>query len=102
MGASRGRQIFVVLLPNCLAPILVVSTMAFAGAVLEIAGLSFIGLGAEAGTPEWGLMMAEAKQTFMHAPWTILSPGIAVALTVLAFNLIGDGVQDHLNVKLSK
>jgi ABC-type dipeptide/oligopeptide/nickel transport system permease subunit len=102
LGASQTRQIFVTLLPNCLSPILVVITMGMGGAVLEIAGLSFIGLGDQAGSAEWGLMIAEAKDSFYDTPWALWVPGVAVALTVLGFNLMGDGLQDHLNVKLKK
>jgi len=102
MGASSWRQLFRTILPNCLSPIIVVTTMGMAGAILEIAGLSFIGLGAEPGTAEWGLMMAEAKGVFRTLPWTMLAPGLGVALAVLSFNLMGDGLQDCLNVKLSK
>lgn len=102
LGAPVQRQIFKTLLPNCLAPILVVATMGMGGAVLEIAGLSYIGLGAPPGTPEWGIMIADAKEEFRFLPWTIIVPGTAVAMAVLAFNLIGDGLQDHLNVRLKK
>jgi peptide/nickel transport system permease protein len=102
LGASRKRQIFKTLLPNCLAPIIVVTTMGVGGAVLEIAGLSFIGLGAAPGTAEWGLMMSDAKDVYSTLPWAMAAPGVGVALAVLGFNLLGDGLQDKLNVKLSK
>jgi ABC-type dipeptide/oligopeptide/nickel transport system permease subunit len=84
-------------LPNCLGPILVLATLGTAGAILETAGLGFVGLGAEPGTPEWGLMIAENRALVERAPWCVLTPGAAIVLLVLGFNLLGDGLRDVLD-----
>lgn len=99
-GSSNGRLMFSVILPNCTTPIIVQATMGFASAVLEAAGLSFLGLGAQPPTPEWGAMLADSLQYITTASWMILYPGIAIFLTVLGFNLIGDGLMDVLDPKL--
>ncbi|MGA1845623.1 ABC transporter permease [Deferribacter abyssi] len=98
-GSSNMRLIFKVILPNCLAPIIVQSTMGFASAVLEAAGLSFLGLGAQPPTPEWGAMLSDSLQYIMRAPWMITYPGLAIFMTVLGFNLVGDGLMDVLDPK---
>lgn len=99
-GSSTLRLIFLVTLPNCMGPIIVQATMGFASAVLEAAGLSFLSLGAQPPTPEWGAMLADALQFIVRAPWIITFPGLAIFLTVLGFNLIGDGLMDVLDPKL--
>lgn len=99
-GSSNMRLMFKVILPNCTSPIIVQATMGFASAVLEAAGLSFLGLGAQPPTPEWGAMLADSLQFITTAPWMIFYPGIAIFLTVLGFNLIGDGLMDVLDPKL--
>ena len=99
-GSSNMRLMFKVILPNAATPIIVQSTMGFASAVLEAAGLSFLGLGAQPPTPEWGAMLSDSLQFIMSAPWMIFYPGLAIFLTVLGFNLMGDGLMDVLDPKL--
>ena len=99
-GSSNIRLMFVVILPNCASPIIVQATMGFASAVLEAAGLSFLGLGAQPPTPEWGAMLSDSLQFITTAPWMIFYPGVAIFLTVLSFNLMGDGLMDVLDPKL--
>lgn len=99
-GSSNLRLMFVVILPNCASPIIVQATMGFASAVLEAAGLSFLGLGAQPPTPEWGAMLSDSLQFITTAPWMIFYPGVAIFLTVLSFNLMGDGLMDVLDPKL--
>lgn len=99
-GSSNLRLMFKVILPNCTTPIIVQATMGFASAVLEAAGLSFLGLGAQPPTPEWGAMLADSLQFITTAPWMIFYPGLAIFLTVLGFNLMGDGLMDVLDPKL--
>ncbi len=99
-GSSSFRLIFLVILPNCATPIIVQATMGFASAVLEAAGLSFLGLGAQAPTPEWGAMLSDSLQFITTAPWMIVYPGMAIFLTVMGFNLVGDGLMDVLDPKL--
>ena len=99
-GSSNMRLMFKVILPNAATPIIVQSTMGFASAVLEAAGLSFLGLGAQPPTPEWGAMLSDSLQFIMTAPWMIFYPGLAIFFTVLGFNLMGDGLMDVLDPKL--
>ncbi len=99
-GSSNLRLMFKVILPNCASPIIVQSTMGFASAVLEAAGLSFLGLGAQPPTPEWGSMLSNSLEFITTAPWMIFYPGLAIFLTVLSFNLMGDGLMDVLDPKL--
>lgn len=101
-GAGNNRLMFGVILPNCTTPIIVQATMGFASAVLEAAGLSYLGLGAQPPTPEWGAMLADSLQYITTASWMILYPGIAIFLTVLGFNLMGDGLMDVLDPKLKE
>jgi ABC-type dipeptide/oligopeptide/nickel transport system permease subunit len=91
-----------VVLPNCTTPMIVQATMWFASAVLEAAGLSFLGLGAQPPTPEWGAMLADSLQFITTAYWMIVFPGIAIFLTVIGFNLVGDGLMDVLDPKLKE
>ena len=99
-GSSNVRLMFKVILPNCASPIIVQATMGFASAVLEAAGLSFLGLGAQPPTPEWGAMLSDSLQFITTASWMIFYPGLAIFLTVLGFNLMGDGLMDVLDPKL--
>lgn len=101
-GSNNIRLMFKVILPNSTTPIIVQATMGFASAVLEAAGLSFLGLGAQPPTPEWGAMLADSLQYITTASWMIFYPGIAIFLTVLGFNLIGDGLMDVLDPKLKE
>lgn len=100
VGMRDGRIIFQHVLPNCLAPIIVQSTLAIASAIIECAALGFLGLGAQPPTPEWGQMLAESRAYILQAPWTVLFPGVAIMLTVLGFNLMGDGLRDALDPRM--
>jgi len=101
-GAGDFRLIMGVVLPNCTTPMIVQATMWFASAVLEAAGLSFLGLGAQPPTPEWGAMLADSLQFITTSYWMIVYPGIAIFLTVIGFNLVGDGLMDVLDPKLKE
>jgi peptide/nickel transport system permease protein len=90
------------ILPNCLAPILVQSTLTVGTAILEAAGLSFLGLGAQPPMAEWGSMLADARGYMRQAPWSVMYPGFAIMLTVLGFNLLGDGLRDALDPRLKE
>lgn len=98
-GASPGRIIFVHILPSSLSPLVVQATLAIGTATLEAAGLGFLGLGAQPPTPELGTMLSDAFKGgySLSSPWTILFPGLAITLIVLAFNLLGDGLRDALD-----
>lgn len=102
MGGRTGRILFGHILPNCLSPILVAATLGIGSAVLETAGLSFLGLGAQPPTPEWGAMLANARHYMQTAPWTVMFPGMAIMLSVLGFNLLGDGFRDLLDPRTAK
>jgi peptide/nickel transport system permease protein len=99
LGASNTRIIFREILPNLLAPIIVYTTLIIPTNILFEAALSFLGVGVQPPTASWGAMIAEAINIFDIAWWFMLAPGIALVLTVLAFNLVGDGLQDALNPK---
>lgn len=94
MGRRDYDIILKGVLPNILSPILVVATLGFGGAVLDAAGLSFLGLGAQPPSPEWGALVTEGKKYIFQAWWLILFPGVAILLTVVGFNLFGDAVRD--------
>lgn len=96
-GASLARILFRHVLPNILNSVVVVATMSFASALLESAGLSFLGLGVRPPTPEWGAMLAEGKADFYQAWWTLVFPGAAIFLTVLCLNMLGDSLRDALD-----
>jgi len=100
LGASDMELMFRSILPNCLAPISVQATLGFGSAILESAGLSFLGLGAQPPTPEWGLMIASSKEFVTSAWWIVTLPGIATLLAVLGFNLLGDGLRDILDPRM--
>jgi len=87
-------------LPNALTPLIVQATLGIASAILDAAALSFLGLGAAPPTPEWGLMLGEERNSVFNAPHLVFIPGIAIMLTVLAFNLLGDGLRDALDPRL--
>lgn len=99
-GLKNGRIIFHHILPNSLAPIIVQSTLGFGTAILDAAGLGFLGLGAQPPAPEWGKMLADSREFIQIAPWTLIIPGLAIMLVVLGFNLIGDGLRDILDPKM--
>lgn len=102
MGANDWYIIFRHILPNCLSPLIVQVTLGIGAAILETAGLSFLGLGAQPPTPEWGTMLAQAKDFIRTAPWTLMFPGLAITLVVVAFNLMGDGLRDMLDPRTAK
>ncbi len=97
LGFSRGRILFRHLLPNALGSLIVVATLGVGNAIVLEAGLSFLGLGVQAGTPSWGSMVAGGRNYLMDAWWIATFPGLAIALAVLAFNLVGDGIRDALD-----
>jgi len=99
-GAGALRLMFATILPNCVAPLIVQATLGFSNAILDAAALGFLGLGAQPPTPEWGAMLASALEFIQRAPWVVTSPGLAILVTVLAFNLTGDGLRDALDPKL--
>ncbi len=101
-GASTLRLMFVTVLPNCLAPLIVQATLGFSSAILDAAALGFLGLGAQAPTPEWGTMLADAREFVLRAWWVVTLPGLAILVTVLAFNLMGDGLRDALDPRLKR
>ncbi|MES1151930.1 MAG: ABC transporter permease subunit [Dongia sp.] len=101
-GAGTLRLMFKTVLPNCLAPLIVQSTLGISSAVLDAAALGFLNLGAQPPTPEWGTMLADARQYIERAYWTVTFPGLAILVTVLAFNLLGDGLRDALDPKLKR
>jgi len=100
LGVSDSELIFMSILPNCLAPIIVQATLGIGGAIIESAALSFLGLGAQPPTPEWGLMIASSREFISNAWWIVTFPGIAILLAVLGFNLLGDGIRDVLDPRL--
>ena len=101
-GAGTMRIMFSTILPNCTAPLIVQATLGFSTAILDAAALGFLGLGAQPPTPEWGSMLASALEFIQRAPWVVTFPGLAILITVLAFNLMGDGLRDALDPKLKR
>jgi dipeptide transport system permease protein len=101
-GAGALRLMFVVILPNCMAPLIVQATLGFSTAILDAAALGFLGMGAQPPIPEWGAMLANALQFVQRAWWVVTFPGLAIFFTVLAFNLAGDGLRDALDPKLKR
>jgi dipeptide transport system permease protein len=101
-GAGTLRLMFVTVLPNCMAPLIVNATLAFSSAVLETAALGFLGLGVPAPAPEWGTMLASARDYIARAPWVVTMPGLAILVSVLSINLVGDGLRDALDPKLKR
>jgi ABC-type dipeptide/oligopeptide/nickel transport system permease subunit len=99
VGAPPGRIMFRHILPNAWAPLLVAFTLDIGGTILSASGLSFIGLGAAPGTAEWGILVSESRQFFTHSPHLMLYPGLAIAVTTLGFNLLGDGIRDVVDPK---
>ena len=97
MGYPSRRIVFRHILPNCLSPVIVVSSLDFAYAMLDLAALSFLGLGVQPPTPDWGTMLAEGQQVLLTSPWVALSSGFAIVVAVLGFNLLGDGLRDVLD-----
>ena len=100
IGAGDFRIIFLTILPNCMGPLIVQTTLSMASAILDAAALSFLGLGAQPPTPEWGAMIARSRGLILRASWVMTFPGIAILLAVLGFNLLGDGLRDALDPRL--
>lgn len=101
-GASLPRLMFITVLPNCLAPLIVQATLSFSSAILDAAALGFLGLGVQPPTPEWGTMLASARDYIERAWWVVSLPGLTILLSVLAINLMGDGLRDALDPKLKR
>ena len=101
-GARTVRLMFSEILPNCAAPLIVQATLGVSTAILDAAALGFLGLGAQPPTPEWGTMLADAREFVLRAWWVVTFPGLAILITVLAFNLLGDGLRDALDPKLKR
>ena len=99
-GASTARLMFNTVLPNCMAPLIVTATLSFSSAILETAALGFLGLGVQPSLPEWGSMLSAARDYIERAPWVVTIPGLTILITVLAINLMGDGLRDALDPKL--
>lgn len=100
LGVPTPRIIVLHILPNVLAPVIVLSTLSVAAAILAAAALSFVGLGAQLPTPEWGAMLSQGRNYLAHQWWVATFPGLAIALTVLGVNLLGDGLRDVLDPRL--
>lgn len=101
-GAGRLRLMFKTILPNCFGPLIVQVTLAFSAAILDAAALGFLGMGAQPPTPEWGTMLADAREFYQSNPWLVTFPGLCILITVLAINLMGDGLRDALDPKLKR
>jgi ABC-type dipeptide/oligopeptide/nickel transport system permease subunit len=100
VGTRSRRILFNSVLPNCLSPIIVQASLGFGSAILDAAGLSFLGLGAQPPIPEWGAMIAMGRSMILRAWWVMTFPGIAILFGVLGFNLLGDGLRDALDPRL--
>lgn len=101
-GAGPLHIMFITVLPNCVAPLIVQATLGVSSAILEASGLGFLGLGAQPPTPEWGTMLASAREFLESASWIVTLPGLAILITVLSINLVGDGLRDALDPKLKR
>lgn len=102
LGAGRGRIIWIHLLPNLFSPIIVQATFVFSYAILTEAALSFLGVGVPPTTPSWGNMIASAQQVAQQAPWLIWGPGIAIGISVVALQVVGDGLRDALDPRMRR
>jgi ABC-type dipeptide/oligopeptide/nickel transport system permease subunit len=101
-GAGNFRIMFIEILPNCMAPLIVQASLGFSDGILNVAGLGFLGLGAQAPMSEWGTMLSDARSYIESSPWMVTLPGLCILLTVLSFNLLGDGLRDALDPRLKK
>jgi len=101
-GVGPFRTMFVTVLPNCLAPLIVQSTLGISDALLQAAALGFLGLGAQPPTPEWGAMLGDSRELLTRAPWVVTLPGLAILMTVVSINLLGDGLRDALDPRLKR
>ena len=102
IGVSQFRLMFATVLPNCLAPLIVQSALGVSEAILEAAALGFLGLGAQPPVPEWGTMLADAREFIRSDPWILTLPGLAILVTVVSINLMGDGLRDALDPKMQR
>ncbi len=102
VGASRGRVLMRHVLPNSLSPLIVAASLGIGTAILDAAGLGFLGLGAQPPLAEWGLMLSDNRQKLFSEWWLVVVPGVAIMLTVLGFNLLGDGLRDTLDPRLRR
>ena len=100
IGMSRSRILLRYVLPNSIAPVIVQATLGFGSAIISAASLGFLGLGAQPPAPEWGAMISQSRQYLLTNYWTVLYPGLAIMLTVLGFNMLGDGLRDALDPKM--
>ncbi|MNC24904.1 Glutathione transport system permease protein GsiD [compost metagenome] len=100
IGMTNTRILLTHILPNSLTPIIVQGTLGIATAIIEAAALGFLGLGAQPPDPEWGKMLSDSRQFIQKAPWTVVFPGLSIMLTVLGFNLVGDGLRDVLDPRM--
>lgn len=101
-GVGKIRLMFVTILPNCMGPLIVQAALSFSSAILDAAALGFLGMGAQPPTPEWGTMLADAREYVTRAWWVVTMPGLAILITVLAINLMGDGLRDALDPRLRR
>ncbi len=101
-GAGRLRLMVITVLPNCMAPLIVQATLGFSSAILDAAALGFLGMGAQPPIPEWGTMLADAREFIQRAWGRVTFPGLAILIAVLAFNLMGDGLRDALDPKMKR
>jgi peptide/nickel transport system permease protein len=99
-GAGHFRLLFVHILPLALSPVIIQGTLSMGGIILTAAGLGFLGFGAQPPSPEWGLMVSEGRNFMPHAWWVSTFPGLAIMITVLGFNLLGDGIRDILDPRM--
>ena len=102
IGTSRMKIIFKHIIPNCISPVIVQASMDIGGVILTVASLSFLGLGAQLPTPEWGLMISTGRRFFPDSWWYCIFPGLAIFITVLCFNLLGDAIREILDPKTRK
>lgn len=102
VGAGNWRLMFNTILPNCMAPLIVQATLSFSNAILDAAALGFLGMGAQPPLPEWGAMLAEAREFISRAWWVVTFPGLAILLTVLSINLVGDALRDALDPRMRR
>jgi peptide/nickel transport system permease protein len=102
LGATRGRLLRRHIVPNLGGTIAVISTLDLGGVIGALAGLSFVGVGVQPPAPEWGVMLADARQNLVLAPWTAVFPGLAITLTIIAFNVLGDGLRDALDPRMRR
>lgn len=101
-GAGSFRQIFINILPNCMAPVIVQGALGFSDGILSVAALGFLGLGAKPPTAEWGTMLSDSRAYIESAPWMVTLPGLCILIVVLGFNLLGDGLRDAFDPRLRK